>query len=736
MTPSPTPPRPSHAPPRPGPGGGAPASGVSIDPVKLLLKYKWLLVGAAALGGVLGVVSHMVLLRVYPIYSSEVVMECLPPDVDLDSIAQGQVDGEEIERFMQTQVSQIKSDRVLSRVVSDARIQNEAPNWSQQYARGTSFDNVNALEDIGKIVNAGMIPNTYLIRVGVSTNYRQDAAGLVRLVKESYLEQLQSASNASVVGRKDVLRQSIEGANRQLDDLNTRRSRLVREEGMDTLDGQRSQSSETLRLVNFELIKVQQGIEATQVSLDNDEEQLQRSTGIQYDNTMRLAVDSAPEIMSIKQTLNSLESSLTALKADGIGPKHRSYRQIQSQMDGYQSQIEQVRERLLREAFESRVDQSRLVLQQLRAQEADLLSQAEELAEELTELTKIVGEIGDIDRQIDTTVRLIGERQGELSTLDARTKLVSSARVQVLQHESVPDIPSFPKIIIMVPLGVVLLTGLVGGVVLVLELLDQRVKSPADVAAGGRINVLGFVPDAAEDPSSPEHPDSVFRDLPGSVLAEHYRQLRTRVGKAMDRGGHKTLLVVGAMPESGATSVVSNLGSALVAAGHSVLVLDANFRRPALHKAFNVLETPGLADVLSGDASFEDALSKQEGQPDLMAAGATDKRMVEQLGSRAMDAVLDQAKGSYEFVLIDVAPAVVAGDAHSLAGRCDAAMLVVRALQAKRGMVGRLKNELSDSRAEFLGAMVNCVRSSAGGYLRKNIKTTAGYVTQAAGESA
>ncbi|MFK7883365.1 MAG: polysaccharide biosynthesis tyrosine autokinase [Phycisphaerales bacterium] len=736
MTPSPTPPRPSHAPPRPGPGGGAPASGVSIDPVKLLLKYKWLLVGAAALGGVLGVISHVVLLRVYPTYTAEVVMECLPPDVDLDSLAQGQVDGEEIERFMQTQVSQIVSDRLLARVVNDARIQTEAPTWSQNYMRGGLLDSVDALEDIQKIVKSSVVSNTYLIKVWVSTRNRQDAAGLVRLVKENYIDELKTRSNADVVGRKDVLRQSIEGANRQLDDLNTRRSRLVREEGMDTLDGQRSQSSETLRLVNFELIKVQQGIEATQVSLDNDEEQLQRSTGIQYDNTMRLAVDSAPEIMSIKQTLNSLESSLTALKADGIGPKHRSYRQIQSQMDGYQSQIEQVRERLLREAFESRVDQSRLVLQQLRAQEADLLSQAEELAEELTELTKIVGEISDIDRQIDTTVRLIGERQGELSTLDARTKLASSARVQVVQSETVPDFPSFPKIIIMVPLGVVLLTGLVGGVVLVLELLDQRVKSPADVAAGGRINVLGFVPDAAEDPSSPEHPDSVFRDLPGSVLAEHYRQLRTRVGKAMDRGGHKTLLVVGAMPESGATSVVSNLGSALVAAGHSVLVLDANFRRPALHKAFNVLETPGLADVLSGDASFEDALSKQEGQPDLMAAGATDKRMVEQLGSRAMDAVLDQAKGSYEFVLVDVAPAVVAGDAHSLAGRCDAVMLVVRALQAKRGMVGRLKNELSDSRAEFLGAMVNCVRSSAGGYLRKNIKTTAGYVTQAAGESA
>lgn len=733
---TPTPPRPNPGPPRPGPTAGAGAAGVTIDPIKLLLKYKWLLVAAAVLGAVLGAISHVVLMKVYPIYTSEVVMECLPPDVDLGALNAGRVDSEEIERFMGTQVNRIQSDLVLARVVSDARIQNEAPKWSQQYVKGGSFDNVNALDDIDKIVRAGVIPNTYLIRVSVSTNYRQDSAGLVRLVKENYLDQLKSSSNTNIVGRKDVLRQAIESANRKLEDLNTRRTRLVREEGLDTLDGQRSQKSETLRLVNFELIKVQQDLEAIGVSLTKDEEQLQRSTGIEYDNTMRLAVDSAPEVMTIKQTINQLESQLSALRNDSIGPEHRSYRQILTQIDGSKQQLELVRERLLREAFESRVDQSRLALQQLRAQEADLLRQAEELGEELTELTKIVGEISDIDRSIDTTIKLIGEREAELSQVTAQALTANAARVQVVQTETVPDLPTFPKIIIMIPLGVILLTGLVAGVVVVIEILDQRVKTPADLAMGGRINVLGIVPDAAEDPSSPEHPDSVFRDLPGSVLAEHYRQLRTRVGKAMDRGGHKTLLIVGANPESGATSVVSNLGSALVAAGHSVLVIDANFRRPSLHKSFDVKPTPGLADVLTGASSFDSALVKAQGQPDLLPAGTTEKRLVENLGSRSMDDVLEQAKSSYEYVLLDVAPAVVAGDAHSLAGRCDATMLVVRALQAKRGMVGRLRNELSDSRAEFIGAMINCVRSSAGGYMRKNIKTTAGYVSPAAGESA
>src|SRR5690606_10328452 len=128
------------------------------------------------------------------------------------------------------------------------------------------------------------------------------------------------------------------------------------------------------------------------------------------------------------------------------------------------------------------------------------------------------------------------------SELDAITRLTSVIRIEVVQFETVPDVASFPKLYIMIPLGIILLTGLVTGTILVLEILDQRVKGPSDLPALGRIPVLGLVPDAAEDPSQPEHPESVFRDIPGSVMAEHYRQIRTRVAKAMVRGGHKTLL--------------------------------------------------------------------------------------------------------------------------------------------------------------------------------------------------
>ncbi len=731
MSRSPTPPRPNAGPPRG--GGGAPGAGPSVDPMKMFLKYRWLLLAAAVVGGGLGVVSHFVLLRVYPIFESEFVMECLPPDTETEKLYTAQIDAEEIERFMGTQVNQIKGPGVLGRVVRDSRLVAEAPEWSRSYVRGGGFDIVNAQEDMEDIVSASMIPNTYLIRVGVKTNYPKDSAGILRLIRLNYLEQLTNATNVDVLARKDALRRAIDNANRQLTDLNSRRSRLVREEGVDSLADGRSQSAELLRLVNFELVKIQQGLEAIAVQLEKDEKQLERDSGIQYDNTLRLVVDGSPEIASIKGQINSLESRLAAIVQQGLREGHREHRLLVSEIEGQKQQLEIVRERLLREAFESRVDQSRLTIQQLKAQEADLLTQAEELTEEVTELTRILGEINDIDRSIQTTIDLIGKYELDMSDITTATGLASANRVTVREFERVPDLPSFPKITLMVPLGVILLTGLVTAAVFVIELLDQRVKSASDIASIPGVSMLGLVPDASEDPSRPEHPESVFRDLPGSVLSEHYRQVRLRVLKGMSRGGHKTLLVVGAMPGSGGTSMVSNLGSALLASGHSVLVMDANFRRPKLHMAFDAPESPGLADVLSGGRSLGDVVSKKSGQPDLVPAGSADKRLVEQLGTSAIDGVLDEAKSLYDYVLLDVAPAVVAGDASALANRCDASMLVVRAMQGKRGMVARLRNELGEGKAEFLGAAINGVRSAAGGYMRKNIRTTAEYTAQASG---
>ena len=138
--------------------------------------------------------------------------------------------------------------------------------------------------------------------------------------------------------------------------------------------------------------------------------------------------------------------------------------------------------------------------------------------------------------------------------------------------------------------------------------------------------------------------------------------------------------------------------------------------------------TEGGLNVTGGHnhlAPFVRAL--QDANLDLLSAGTAEQRVFEHLATEHMSRLLAEAGATYDLILVDVAPAVVAGDAAALANRVDASILVVRALSEKRGLVARLRSTLTDARAQFFGVVVNGVRSSAGGYFKHNIKATHAY---------
>ena len=107
--------------------------------------------------------------------------------------------------------------------------------------------------------------------------------------------------------------------------------------------------------------------------------------------------------------------------------------------------------------------------------------------------------------------------------------------------------------------------------------------------------------------------------------------------------------------------------------------------------------------------------------------GTKKNRQVERISGHHMKELLASVRDQYDIVLIDVAPAIVAGDAMILANMVDSSMLVVRAMSEKKGQVARVARELDECRAELLGVLVNAVQSAAGGYMRQNIRTAFNY---------
>jgi capsular exopolysaccharide synthesis family protein len=221
--------------------------------------------------------------------------------------------------------------------------------------------------------------------------------------------------------------------------------------------------------------------------------------------------------------------------------------------------------------------------------------------------------------------------------------------------------------------------------------------------------------------------ETAVTDEPFGAVADSARQIRTAIFKACEARGHKTILFTSGMPGSGSTTVVANVAAAASSVESRVLVIDANLRRPAIHKIFKLANGPGLAEVIRGEATLASSVQTTARGFDVLSAGSTRSHEYEKFNTAAMAKIFEDAKAKYDLVLIDSSPAIVAADALSLAAKVDASVLVCRAYSEKRGLVARVRNQLADSKADFLGVVVNGVRASAGGYMKANFKASMSY---------
>ena len=329
-------------------------------------------------------------------------------------------------------------------------------------------------------------------------------------------------------------------------------------------------------------------------------------------------------------------------------------------------------------------------------------------------MKRIEKKLESADRRFEKAEKLLEDMRIKADRPEAED------RIRMIQSPTVAELtfPNYP--VTIVGMGF-LFTAVSGGMVFLKEMLDQRVKSPADLRLVPDATLLGVLPAATEDPTGPESIEGIVQKDPAGLLAESFRQVRTEILARMDRRGYKSLLVVGTQAECGTSAVVSNLASSITFQDRMVVIIDANFRRPGQCKLFGTGTTPGLAEVLRGDATLEEALV-HNGDPklDLLPAGDGSHTPPEVLESQAFRDLLNKLEEEYDVVLIDAPPALVAADARLLTKQTDAVTMVVRAKHEKRGTIGRMLTQLQGQRADLLGVILNGVQSSAGGYFRKN----------------
>jgi capsular exopolysaccharide synthesis family protein len=563
----------------------------------------------------------------------------------------------------------------------------------------------------------------------VAWSDREDATTICQLLTDTYIQVLSEQTKFMSAESVDALTGTLARLETEIQGLAGQRAQLMNNAVAGGSVSSRQQSElENLRLLMQDRIEKSNLATALTEEVAGMRERANSAEGDKYTDDMRAEANRDQQVMEARAGLQQLERARTAFLGEGYGLDHRAIVNLDSQIIASQATLDAAIRDSLDRTFRARLERLSSDLRATNEQVSQADQKIEAVNKVISGARAIENQIQDLDQRIQLAQGRQAETQNQLQGIRTVTTMDSSRRVLVQQVAQSPNVLSFPKIELMLLAGIVLTVMVTGSTFFVRELIDQRVKGPADIGIIPRTRLLGWIPDAAEDPESGGATETAFRDRGKGVVAESFRQLRAVMLKRANQTGHKTVVIMSGLPGSGTTTVACNMALAAVAADRRVLLIDANLRRPGIHKVFAMNEAPGLADVLAKQSTLAGTIQKTAVDSlDVLSAGTKAARVVERLSTDGMSDLLAKARDEYDLILIDVAPAIVAGDGVALAGRCDASILVVRAFGEKRGMVARVKNELTDSRGEFLGVIVNAVRAATGGYLKGNIKTAAEY---------
>jgi capsular exopolysaccharide synthesis family protein len=204
---------------------------------------------------------------------------------------------------------------------------------------------------------------------------------------------------------------------------------------------------------------------------------------------------------------------------------------------------------------------------------------------------------------------------------------------------------------------------------------------------------------------------------PPSSVIESYRMLRTSILLSNAGAPPKTILITSSQPGEGKTTTAVNTSILLAQLGASVLLIDADLRRPAVHMAFNIPHTRGISNYLSGHTPLDDLIVKLP-VPNLsvLTCGPIPPNPAELISSDRMKELLRTLSQQFDHILIDSPPMVSVTDPVILSTMVDGLILVVQAGRSTRELARRARRELARVGARVFGVVLNNVNVRREGY--------------------
>jgi succinoglycan biosynthesis transport protein ExoP len=329
---------------------------------------------------------------------------------------------------------------------------------------------------------------------------------------------------------------------------------------------------------------------------------------------------------------------------------------------------------------------------------------------EAFEVNKKQIEFDRLKREADNNQRLYDMVLKRLKDTEL-SGMLRTSNARILDSARPITTPIRPKVQSSLLLGFLLALVGSGGLALLLEHLDNTVKSQTDVEERLGVPFLGFVPRLSTPKTEPNtHQELfVFRN-PKSSIAEACRAIRTNLLFMTPDRPLRTMLVTSSGPREGKSTTVINTGITMAQSGSRVLLVDTDMRRPRLHKAFGVPNEIGVSSVIVGEATLGEIVKSTE-VPNLFVApcGPIPPNPAELFHAKAFQDLIDAALERFDRVIFDSPPVNAVADPLVLSTRVDGVLLVFRASETQRALAQRAVRALRAVQAKLLGGIVNDV---------------------------
>jgi len=715
-----------------GPAGPRPAApAIMLTPKEIygmLRRHVLLVISLTVLGFVLGCVSWYLMLRYFPKYTAQTFIKVLPPvEKDPMVIGGGQVAKDIQYGHRVSMAALIEQQRTLEELIARDKIQQTK--WFNHFGDTKSEKITKAVRNLKKRFDAFAQRDGDYIIVSMTYSDKEETTLIVNEMVDLFLSSRQQLTKSDVSGRLRQLTDQRDAVQQELDYVeqaieNTRKT-------YNAYDLGRAYYRDTAT-VKLDDLEVEQSnlaleIQQTEAYVGRFEEQATGPIGTQVEHM----VETDPVMVALAQRLYVLETGLLS-KLAKFGEDHRVVRDLRELIDATEEKREARKMQIAEQTRQANLKnaQDALVVLKSRLEELERLRQEAATMKRELDLAR-----AQYDKQVavrDERRSMLNEIKEQLEKLKIMHDNPETPKVQFAGYAPVPLEVSSPRMVIYFPGGTVLGFMLGVGLTFLIELLNDLVRTPKDVALYLHIPLLGIIPDAAEDENLRDvdlcH---VVRQAPYSVVSESYRRLRTNLKLSDAAESLKVLLVTAGMAGDGKTSVAVNLATTFVAESKKALLIDANFRRPSLHTMFPKTQPQqppesaelGLSSLLLGQVDCQQVVrpSGIEGL-DIINAGPLPPNPAELLGNERMDQLIKDQRENYDYVIFDSPPVLLVSDAKILSKFTDGTILVFNAGATRRGVALRTIRELRQVNAAILGCVILAVKALKGGYFEEQFR--------------